>query len=76
MADDREKVEVLNRLLAAASETWGEVEAENMRSALELAAEAFCTVEVFTLKPMEEPAQQTSIFHQTKKRQGRETSGK
>ena len=37
MADNREKVEVLNRLLAAASETWGEVEAENMRSALEKA---------------------------------------
>ena len=76
MADNREKVEVLNRLLAAASETWGEVEAENMRSALELAAEAFWTVEAFTLKPMEEPAQQTSVFHQARKRQGREKGGK
>ena len=76
MADNREKVEVLNRLLAAASETWGEVEAEKMRSALELAAEAFWTVEAFTLKPMEEPAQQTSIFHHWRKRQGREKGGK
>jgi hypothetical protein len=75
MADNREKVEVLNRLLAAASETWGAAEAENMRSALELAAEAFWTVEAFPLKPMEEPAQQTSIFHQAKKRKRRETSG-
>jgi hypothetical protein len=76
MGDDREKVEVLNRLLAAASETWGEVEAENMRSALELAAEAFWTVEAYTLKPMVEPAQQTSIFHQAMKRKERETDGK
>jgi len=76
MADNREKVEVLNRLLAAASETWGEAEAENMRSAIELAAEAFWTVEAFTLKPMEEPAQQTSVFHQARKRQGRKKGGK
>ena len=76
MADNHEKVEVLNRLISTASETWGEVEAENMRSSLELAAEVFCTVEAFTLKPMEEPAQQTSIFHQARKRHGSEKDGK
>lgn len=76
MADNHEKIEVLNRFLAAASEKWGEEEAKNMKSALELAAEAFWTVETFTLKPMEEPAQQTSIFHQARKRHRHEKGGK
>ncbi len=76
MADNHEKVEVLNQFLVAASEKWGEEEAKNMRSALELAAEAFCTVEAFTLKPMEEPAQQRSFFHQARKRHEHEKDGK
>ena len=76
MADNHEKVEVLNRLLIAASEKWGEEEANNMKSAFELAAEAFCTVEAFTLKPMEEPAQQRSFFHQARKRHEHEKDGK
>ena len=76
MSDNREKVEVLNRLISSASAKWGEVEAKNIRSSLELAAEAFCAVEAFTLKPMEVPAQQTSIFHQARKRDESEKDGK
>jgi len=75
MAENREKVEVLNRILAAASEAWGAEEAAAMRSPLEQAAEALWTVEAFPLTPMEEPAHSTSILRYTQKRRRRVTRG-
>jgi Asp-tRNA(Asn)/Glu-tRNA(Gln) amidotransferase C subunit len=75
MAENHEKVEVLNRIIAAASEAWGAEEVENMRSTLEQAAEAFWTIEAFPVTPMEEPAHSTSILRYARKRQRRGTRG-
>ncbi|MFQ6075075.1 MAG: hypothetical protein ACE5Z5_02915 [Candidatus Bathyarchaeia archaeon] len=67
------KDEILNRLLEAAAEKWDRAEVEKMRPAFERAAEAVWRVEVFQLKPEEEPAYPTTIFHQGSWRRGKKT---
>ncbi len=68
MTENREKNELLNRVLATASETWGAEEAETLRPTLEQAVEAFWIVEAFPLAPTEEPAHPALILHHVRKR--------
>lgn len=75
MTENREKNELLNRILATASETWGAEEAETLRPTLESAVEAFWIVEAFPLAPMEEPAHPASILHHVLKRRDAGTKG-
>ena len=62
MARDPETEAILRRLLETASEIWGGVKTEEMRSAFETAAEAIRVVEAFPLRRMEEPAHPSTIF--------------
>jgi hypothetical protein len=75
MGRNPETEAILRRLLEAASETWGEVQAEEMRSAFETAAEAIGVVEAFTLPRMEEPAHQPTIFRAESWRRAPKTGG-
>jgi hypothetical protein len=62
MARNPETEAILRRLLEAASETWGGVKAEEMRSAFEAAADAIGMVEGFPLRRMEEPVHLPTFF--------------
>ena len=75
MGRNPETEAILRRLLEAASETWGGVQAEEMRSAFETAAEAIGVVEAFTLPRMEEPAHLQTIFPPESWRRASKTGG-
>ena len=75
MARNPETAAILRRLLEAASETWGEVKAEELRSAFETAAEAIWVVEAFTVPRMEEPPHLPTIFSYESWRRAPKTGG-
>jgi hypothetical protein len=76
MAKNPETEAILRRLLEAASATWGEAKAQEMRSAFETAAEAIGVVEGFPLPRMEEPAHLPTIFSYESWRRASKTGGK
>ncbi len=69
MARKLGKDEILDRLLEAATVEWGRAEAEKMRPAFEVAAEAIRKVEEFQLAPEEELTYPETI---SRKRRGAE----
>ena len=63
MAGAPSRDEILNHLIEAATTRWGEAVAEELRPALERAAEMVRKVEGFHLEPEEEPASRFALIY-------------